>query len=188
MTNKQINIKPLKKNRLIGLERILITIGIIILMGASFFAGIQVCKLYNEMKYFDFSYVEQFNSNNNTSLVISDDEEGQEATSSMPYQNDNSAHIIIGVITAYTVRPEEGTNCISASQRNICWKDELFCACPVKYEFGTRFLIAGDVWTCVDRMNKYHRQFDNHFDLFYEDDLAGALEFGRQELEVKIIN
>ncbi len=65
--------KPLNKTKLIGIERLLIIIGIIILMGASFFAGIQICKLYNELKYFNFEYVDSINSSNDVGLSVSGD-------------------------------------------------------------------------------------------------------------------
>lgn len=89
-------------------------------------------------------------------------------------------------LTAYT-KFDEGVNCISASQKNICWKEERFCACPPIYEFGTRFEINNEIYTCVDRMNKYHRGFDNHFDLWFDDDLIGALGFGVKIMEIKVL-
>lgn len=68
--------KSLNKNNLISIERLLIIIGIIILMGASFFAGIQICKLYNELKYFDFSYVDDLNNVGLSARVDSVESEG----------------------------------------------------------------------------------------------------------------
>lgn len=65
--------KPFNKTKLIGIERLLITLGIIILIGASFFAGIQLCKLYNELRYFNFEYMDSIGSATRQDLEDSKD-------------------------------------------------------------------------------------------------------------------
>lgn len=87
-----------------------------------------------------------------------------------------------GIITAYTTH-DEGVNCTSASGENLCQSTGNYCACPSRYEFGTKFLIDDKVWICQDRMAERYRD-GNYFDLFYYDDLESAYRFGRQTLEV----
>jgi len=90
------------------------------------------------------------------------------------------------IITAYNpVKSQtDHTPCISASGLNVCKMEKLVCACSREYEFGTKFLINGQVWECYDRLA---RKYDNRIDLLmynYKD----AKEFGKQLLEVIIIN
>ena len=102
---------------------------------------------------------------------------------------------ITAEITAYT-KHDPGVNCISASQKNICWVDYGVAACPIKYPFDTiiELLTVNDegqiYWKefiCLDRMGtEYFRQND-YFDLWFDDDLEGALQFGRRKnVEVRV--
>jgi len=102
--------------------------------------------------------------------------------------NDGLAKEIIenARISAYT-KFDAGVNCISASQKNICWTEKNICACPSRYDFGTKFLINGEEWTCVDRMAPSYRVGDN-FDLWFDDDLDSAYEWGIKYLDIEIIN
>lgn len=58
-------------------------------------------------------------------------------------------------------------------------------ACPSKLEFGTKVEIEGVEYVCEDRMNKRYRD-KNNFDIWMTEKHL-AYEFGRQQLEVKII-
>lgn len=113
-------------------------------------------------------------------------------------------------ITAYTIRPEEGTNCESASGVDICgWRiSELvngntgeptmtipiykgfgIIACPPEYEFEENIIEVNDVWLkCLDRMNAYHREM-KHWDIFFgegEEAVERANEWGERFLEIKV--
>ena len=88
-------------------------------------------------------------------------------------------------ITAYT-KYDAGVNCISVSQKNICWTEENICACPSKYEFGTKFIINGKEWICLDRMAPNYRE-GNNFDLWYDDDLDSAIQFGIKYMDVEVL-
>jgi 3D (Asp-Asp-Asp) domain-containing protein len=57
-------------------------------------------------------------------------------------------------------------------------------ACPMRYAFGTRVLIAGQEYTCDDRM---HSRFGERFDIWMHSK-AQAFEFGKKRVEVAIIN
>ena len=58
-------------------------------------------------------------------------------------------------------------------------------ACPEKMEFGTQIKIDGEIYTCEDRMHKRYRD-GWYFDIWMPEK-AHAIEFGRQQLEIKII-
>lgn len=150
-----------------------------------FLLAIPICwftpQAYYEVESFDWSYTEDLESR----IRAGSGEEKLVKPVQSHKPSPDFASEVAARITAYTVRPEEGTNCVSASQRNICWQEENFAACPMKYPFFTEFLLDGEIWICVDRMNAHHRQFDNHFDLLF-DDLDAALEFGVQYENIKI--
>lgn len=46
-----------------------------------------------------------------------------------------------------------GGRCISRMASGHNWERfvGLACACPVEYPFGTRFIVQGKTWTCLDR-------------------------------------
>lgn len=58
-------------------------------------------------------------------------------------------------------------------------------ACPKRFAFGTQVRIAGETYTCDDRMGGRFRE-GNYFDVWTETK-AEAFEFGRQTLPVEII-
>ena len=121
-------------------------------------------------------------------------------------------------ISAYTTRPEEGTDCLSASGLNLCahYPPDFFngftidgcrfggyglMACPEKYPFGTEVEIdelGADIdidgkdynYICVDLMAESHRD-KNHFDIYMgkgEDRVREADQWGVKFLDIKIIN
>ena len=201
--------KTINKNKSRSIEITIITIAIIILMVASFFAGIQICKLYNELKYFNFEYMDSINHGSDTSQEKGDSSD----TSDELAEPDGILASIettstIGIITAYTTSLAEGTTCISASGKNVCVEydnGEMLIACPpqlkiakkikdngyVGFTKGTIVEVLGVQYECVDRMNAYHRSFDNHFDLYFgqgENAIKRAGLWGRRTLEVKVID
>lgn len=109
-------------------------------------------------------------------------------------------------VTAYTTRPEEGTNCISASGKNLCKRHddgENIIACPSKYPFGTIVEIPFEVMWCYDECQKgieyreyicYDRmalglQEKNWFDIYMgrgEDEVIEAGLWGVRTLDIKI--
>jgi len=113
---------------------------------------------------------------------------------------------VLATITAYTSSVEEtdDTPCLSASGHNICnlpdWVIQKMndkgvnpylshtgiIACPKEYKMGSNvFEIQGQKYICLDRMNsRYDGQ--ERFDIYFGMDRQGALNFGRQTLEVKI--
>ena len=89
-------------------------------------------------------------------------------------------------ITAYNAvaYQTDSTPCISASGMNICETEDLICACPREFEFGTEFFINGRWWNCQDRL---HSKYDDRIDLLMHT-IEEAKEFGKQKLEVYIMN
>lgn len=59
-------------------------------------------------------------------------------------------------------------------------------ACPSFLPFGTKVIILDQAYTCNDRMAKRYR--DQHYYDIWVQDKALAMQFGRQVLQVTIIN
>ncbi len=73
----------------------------------------------------------------------------------------------------------DDTECLGAGGY-ICGRTDVV-ACPRHFELGDKFIIDDKEYICLDRMNK---RYLTEFDLFYDKDLKGVLEFGRQEKEI----
>lgn len=58
-------------------------------------------------------------------------------------------------------------------------------ACPARYPFGTRVIIAGDEYACDDRMNERYAHGD-HFDIWFPSK-AEAMHWGRQTVTVEVV-
>jgi len=90
---------------------------------------------------------------------------------------------VIRTITMYTSREQEtdASPCISADGTNICQVSYNVCASNA-HKIGQRLKIEG-LGECIvkDRMN---RRYTNSVDWYAKYDLARALKFGRQKLEV----
>jgi len=93
------------------------------------------------------------------------------------------SNVFIAEVTGYTTSVAEGTNCISAHGDYICGRSDVV-ACPTRYEFGTRFEIAGNVYVCLDRMGTKRFQEGDYFDIYFGD-LEVALDWGRRRVEVR---
>lgn len=93
--------------------------------------------------------------------------------------------VVVATITAYTSSVDEtdDTPFITASGSRT---GEGTLACPPKYKFGTKILINGKEYTCLDRMNRRYWE-QERFDMWVETK-GEAFEWGIKKLEVKIIN
>ena len=92
---------------------------------------------------------------------------------------------IMAVVTAYTNSPDEGwgDGQITASGQKV---RNGFLACPRQYRFGTAFKIKDKTYFCQDWMNKRYEDKElEHFDILMMNDKQGALEWGRQVLEIE---
>lgn len=96
------------------------------------------------------------------------------------------------VVTAYTTRPEEGTNCISYYGQNLCYRFEYLgeqtIACPATREENTIIEIKGKKYKCADRMAPRY-WYQERYDIYMgwgEDRVKEAEEWGKQYLEIKI--
>ncbi len=92
----------------------------------------------------------------------------------------------IVTVTAYNTVPgqTDDTPCIAASGKNICGRSDVV-ACPKKYKFGTKFKIEGKIYVCEDRTAA---KYGERIDISFGKDVAGAKEWGKQVLEVEILN
>jgi len=88
--------------------------------------------------------------------------------------------------TGYNTVKEQTDNtpCISASGHDIC-KMSNVVACPRSIELGTKIIIDGIYYTCLDRLSE---KYNNRFDISFNKDIQGALEYGKQWKEVEIVN
>ncbi len=87
------------------------------------------------------------------------------------------------IVTAYTssVAETDQDPFITASG-SIAGKGA--AACPSKYPFGIRISIAGETFTCLDRMHSRFR--DGEFYDIWMPSRSEAIAFGRQKLDVVI--
>lgn len=79
----------------------------------------------------------------------------------------------------------KGEACLTASGEDT--KEGRTVACPRSLKLGTKVLINGKTYTCLDRTAKWvEAKFGPTYDIFTEDH-AAALRFGRKTLEVAIL-
>lgn len=90
----------------------------------------------------------------------------------------------LSTVTAYnTIQSQtDGDECISASSINICGKTNI-SACPRDLPLFTTISIDGVTYQCLDRL---HYRKINQFDISFDKDYQGAINYGRQIKEVKI--
>jgi hypothetical protein len=82
-----------------------------------------------------------------------------------------------------TVREQtDSTPCISANGQNICGVKNVV-ACPRWIDLGTQVKIGDKYYWCVDRLAT---KYDDRFDISFDKDIQGALEYGKQYKEVII--
>ena len=88
-------------------------------------------------------------------------------------------------LTAYnTVEAQtDSTPCISASNKNICGRDDVIALNG--YKFGTKVMIDGKVYTVEDR--KASRYDSTWIDISFDKDIDGAINFGKRDKEVTIL-
>ena len=89
-------------------------------------------------------------------------------------------------ITAYNTVPEQTDNtpCISASGYNICGRSDVV-ACPRSIPLGTWVIIDNEYYQCLDRLAL---KYDDRFDISFDKDVQGALNYGLQYKEITILN
>ena len=89
--------------------------------------------------------------------------------------------VLLAEVTAYSSSLDEtqGDPFITASGKRV--RDGII-ACPREYPFGTRFLIEGKLYVCMDRLAQ---KYDHRIDI-WKPNKAEALQFGRRELPVEV--
>ena len=90
-------------------------------------------------------------------------------------------NVLLAQVTAYSssLDETEGDPFITASGKRV--RDGVI-ACSREYPFGTRFLIEGKLYVCLDRLA---RKYDHRIDI-WKPNKAEALQFGRRELPVEV--
>ncbi len=90
-------------------------------------------------------------------------------------------NVLLAQVTAYSssLDETEGDPFITASGKRV--RDGII-ACSREYPFGTRFLIEGKLYVCLDRLA---RKYDHRIDI-WKPNKAEALQFGRRELPVEV--
>lgn len=91
--------------------------------------------------------------------------------------------VFIAEVSAYTSSVDEtwGDPFETASGERV---REGVIACPSRYKFGQEVEIDGQIYTCLDRMNKRYRD-GNYFDIWMTEKSL-AFEWGRKSIEVRI--
>jgi len=97
----------------------------------------------------------------------------------------STERVLVAQVTAYnTVEAQtDGTPCISASGDNICGRTDVV-ACPNHLPLGTLVEIHGKTYVCLDRT---HPKYNGRFDISFDKDVAGALQWGIRQVAVRII-
>ncbi len=99
----------------------------------------------------------------------------------IPEEEPPKNNILIAEVTAYSSSLDEtqGDPFITASGQRV--RDGII-ACSREYPFGTRFLIEGKLYVCLDRLA---RKYDHRIDI-WKPNKAEALQFGRRELPIEV--
>lgn len=77
----------------------------------------------------------------------------------------------------------DSTPCLGSAGQ-ICGRKDVV-ACPRKIALGTKVIIGGKTYACLDRLS---RQYPDRFDIFFDKDTQAALKFGKQVLPIQIID
>jgi len=85
------------------------------------------------------------------------------------------------VVTAYssTRRQTSSHPRITASGKRVF---DGVVACPRRFPFGTKVLIAGKIYECLDRLNL---KYDTRFDI-WKPNMRAARIFGKRELSIAV--
>ena len=99
----------------------------------------------------------------------------------IPEEEPPKNNMRIAEVTAYSSSLDEtqGDPFITASGQRV--RDGII-ACSRDYPFGTRFLIEGKLYVCLDRLA---RKYDHRIDI-WKPSKAEALRFGRRELPIEV--
>lgn len=97
----------------------------------------------------------------------------------------NSPTIIYAWTTAYNsvLSQTDSTPCVGAGGY-ICEMTNVV-ACPRWIPLKTWISIDGEYYKCLDRLNI---KYDDRFDIFFDKDLEGAINYGKQYKEIVIYN
>ena len=97
----------------------------------------------------------------------------------------NSPTITYAWTTAYNsvLSQTDSTPCVGAGG-DICGRNNVV-ACPREIPLGTWISIDGEYYKCLDRLNI---KYDDRFDIFFDKDLEGAINYGKQYKEIVIYN
>jgi len=94
------------------------------------------------------------------------------------YRNPPStSRLFIATVTAYTSRPFATTASGSRGFDGVV-------ACPRKFPFGTKVMIEGKIYECLDRLS---RKYDDRFDIWKPTHAAAKLFGKRQRLVAAVI-
>ena len=88
------------------------------------------------------------------------------------------------VVTAYTSSEDETDDTPEITASGARTRHGVV-ACPREYAFGTKVIIKGMEYECLDRMNPRYRD-EQRFDIWMESK-DEAFEWGKRELAVEII-
>jgi hypothetical protein len=162
------------KRTKVGLLKILLALGILILL----FVGLSTKTETIKQEKLEHNILQAFNS----SLVVREISYG---TMFFDLEEKEEAHTTIYAwVTGYnSIKFQtDNTPCVGAGGY-ICGRKQVI-ACPRSIELGTWVKIDGIYYECLDRMNE---RLETNFDIFFDKDLQGAINYGKQYKEIKII-
>jgi 3D (Asp-Asp-Asp) domain-containing protein len=132
-------------------------------------------NIFSPLKTQNYTIIDSVLSSINSSLFI---------TSKTLADMEAKDRTIYALTTGYNTLKEQtdSSPCVSASGDNICGRKDV-AACPRSIELGTLVKINGKYYYCLDRLNI---KYDNRFDISFDKDLVGAINYGQQYHEVTI--
>lgn len=108
----------------------------------------------------------------------------QQTSLKVPEVTPNPTQVMSASVSAFTSAVEEtdDTPNVTASGTYV---HPGTAACPTRYPFGTRILVAGKTYVCEDRMALRFRA-GNYFDLWMAS-RTSALQWGRRSVSVEVL-
>jgi 3D (Asp-Asp-Asp) domain-containing protein len=96
-----------------------------------------------------------------------------------------NAETVTATVTGFnTVEAQtDNTPCVSASGDNICGRRDVV-ACPSRVPLGTWVEINERRYECLDRTAS---KYDGRFDISFDKDVEAALNWGRRDVKVTIL-
>lgn len=92
---------------------------------------------------------------------------------------------LTATVTGFNTVPwqTDNTPCIAASGDDICGRNDVV-ACPRVFPLYTQVRINEKVYTCLDRLAM---KYDYRFDISFDKDIQAALNWGKQRVQVDIL-